>query len=418
MLNFVLVSVLLTTDAILLVNPAPPSVKAIATIHAPDVSEGLFGYAVAVDGSCVAIASGNSEDGTAETGVLRLYDLENSTPANVGALRAPARKWPDGFAAAMSIDTSSLFVGAPLDAQFGWDTGAAWMYERSNGSKFQLLGRITPPEPQPGAKFGDAVAIDGNVAIVGAPREDTHAMDAGVVHLFERRSNVWQWVTAIKAPDGAEADFFGASVALAGEWAAVGAWADDDHGEKTGAVWLYRITKEGAEVWGKLVPKSVKERDRFGWAVQFCGGDLLVSSCGANNTQGEVHCFRQDRGAWQQTHTLFDPDGSAGDFFGYALAAQGTIAVVGSPGANSLDGKATVYRHWQNEWRHLESLEVIAEHSDGEAQPLAFGWSVATDGTRILIGRINDVDAQPEPGRAWLYEVIPNLHGATAEADD
>ncbi|MEC9233030.1 MAG: hypothetical protein VX403_03895, partial [Planctomycetota bacterium] len=55
----------------------------------------------------------------------------------------------------------------------------------------------------------------------------------------------------------------------------------------------------------------------------------------------------------------------------------------------------------QEAWRWQASLGA---GRDGFEQPSQFGWSVEAHGPRVLVGRIDDADGVPEPGRAWLVE--------------
>lgn len=55
---------------------------------------------------------------------------------------------------------------------------------------------------QAGAEFGDAVAIDGNTAIVGAWREDSNSyVDAGAIYIFSRSGSTWSLATGGQAAD-------------------------------------------------------------------------------------------------------------------------------------------------------------------------------------------------------------------------
>ena len=66
-----------------------------------------------------------------------------------------------------------------------------------------------------------------------------------------------------------------------------------------------------------------------------------------------------------------------------------------------MDGGVDLFKLEAGTWRWIQ--RVTPSRKDWH-QPHQFGWSVTTDGTRILVGRIDDADGQAEPGRAWLLE--------------
>jgi hypothetical protein len=78
---------------------------------------------------------------------------------------------------------------------------------------------------------------------------------------------------------------------------------------------------------------------------------------------------------------------------------------VGSPGATTQSkwsGRASVYRGDGTNWHRLGA---VSSASDLGGQPVQFGWTVATDGKRMMVGRIDDADGPAVAGRAWLLGV-------------
>jgi hypothetical protein len=362
-----------------------------------------FGYSVAINGDLVAIANGQAEDGSIEAGSVHLHSLTPRHEPSPPLLQAPKRRWPDRFGAAMSFDGESLLIGAPQDSEHGWDAGAAWLF-RETDSGWGLADRLEPIRIESGARFGRSLALDGAHAVVGAPRTDAGVLDGGAAHVFTEGTSGWRHAGRLVAPDRSAADFFGDSVALKEEWIAVGAWGDDDHGEKTGSVWIYRLMDERWAAWEKLLPRMTRARDRFGWRTAFAGDQLVVSACCADESTGLVCIYDCDGEHWSLVQELRDPDGREGDWFGFALAAQDDLLLVGAPGAGgetALEGRVLIYRRTDIEWVLLGSV------SDGPGegvQPVQFGWTVATDGVHGIAGRIDDADGPSEAGRAWLID--------------
>ena len=77
--------------------------------------------------------------------------------------------------------------------------------------------------------YGYSVSISGDYAIVGAKQEDHNETGgqfldkAGAAYILKNNSGTWTVVQKLVAPDRAEDDEFGYSVAISGDYAIVGA---------------------------------------------------------------------------------------------------------------------------------------------------------------------------------------------------
>ena len=79
-------------------------------------------------------------------------------------------------------------------------------------------------------RFGTAVSLSGDYAIVGAKNEDPDGADnAGAAYIYKRdgTTGVWGDEQKIVASDKQANDIFGESVSISGDYAIVGARGDD-----------------------------------------------------------------------------------------------------------------------------------------------------------------------------------------------
>jgi len=60
--------------------------------------------------------------------------------------------------------------------------------------------------------FGAAVAVYGDVALAGVPRDDTQGEDSGAVYVYARSGTDWKHEALLVAGDGTDQDWFGASL--------------------------------------------------------------------------------------------------------------------------------------------------------------------------------------------------------------
>ncbi len=140
----------------------------------------------------------------------------------------------------MTLHGDRLAIGAPMaDEDTTVDTGAVYVFERGS-SGFSQVARLVITEHRAGDALGPN-AFDGDLLVVGAPGFDrVGRMDGGQIFLFERSSGGgFTEVGTVYASAPALSDRFGASVALSGEIALVGAQGVDGATDDEGAVYVF-----------------------------------------------------------------------------------------------------------------------------------------------------------------------------------
>ena len=110
------------------------------------------------------------------------------------------------FGFSVKIDGDYAIVSAPLDDNArGEDAGSAYIYERHSGENWigpiaLSLSNLIEADSQ----FGASIAIDGNTAIVGAPYDDNGnhpvGVDAGRAYIYERSSITGRWLDPAPLP--------------------------------------------------------------------------------------------------------------------------------------------------------------------------------------------------------------------------
>ena len=344
--------------------------------------------------------------------IATAHRLNDPTRNGSRIIHAPDRNWPDEFGSDMASCDRRLLIGAPGDSEVDWDSGAAWLYELQD--EWALVSALQPKIVESGARFGDAVALDGDWAAIGAPRSDGAGIASGAVHVFNGSSGSWYETERIEAPDGSSGDFFGDSVALSGRWLAVGSWGDDDRGEKSGSVWIFHRERDGWRPVQKIVPHELKSRDLFGYSLELLGDWLLVGSSGWNTNQGAIYAFKLEGAIWRKNQMLHAKGGTSEEWLGYSLSVTQTLMVAGVPGRrneNNMNGGVDLFKLESGDWNWVQRVEPSGEDWQ---QPNQFGWSVSTDGRRIMVGRIDEADGPAEAGRAWLIESKKNVRTASA----
>ena len=91
--------------------------------------------------------------------------------------------------------------------------------------------------------FGRSVSIHGDWQAVGAPGRNN---DTGAAYLFESNGGAWtQPPQKLQACDKGRGDFFGISVSISGDRAAVGADRQDEGAPNPGAAYLFESSPCG-----------------------------------------------------------------------------------------------------------------------------------------------------------------------------
>lgn len=174
----------------------------------------LFGTAIAVDGETVLIGAPYAEPDGAQTGAVYVYDLVDGTWQRQSVLSPTDSTGADDglFGQAVALDGEIAAVGAPEI-----ESGRAYVFERSD-TGWDLQASVTTPQADESADFGQSVALADGRLLVGAP----HANVTGRAFVFTA-SDGWTKPLRLRAADAHEDAEFGADVALAGETALVGA---------------------------------------------------------------------------------------------------------------------------------------------------------------------------------------------------
>ncbi len=240
----------------------------------------LFGWSVGISGDTAIVgAYGDDDDGS---GSGSAYLFSTTSGLQLHKLVASDGNSGDNFGRAVAIDGATAIVGSAGDDDNGGSSGSAYLYDVATGEQiFKLL-------PNDGAavdRFGASVAISGSIAIVGANREDGNSQDLGAAYLFDTTTG--QQLFKLVADDAAWQDEFGVSVGISGNVAVVGAWKSDAIGIDSGAAYLFDVST-GQQI-AKLVPSDIGASFLFGFAVAIGGApgsEVAIAGTYRDNDNG------------------------------------------------------------------------------------------------------------------------------------
>lgn len=95
------------------------------------------------------------------------------------------------------------------------------------------------------AQYGVSIDLDGDLAAVGAEQAAGAAPYAGAAYVLHRGADgLWSETGKLYADDGANDDFFGHAVGLAGNTAVVGAYYSDAYGAESGSAYVFSVSDD------------------------------------------------------------------------------------------------------------------------------------------------------------------------------
>ncbi|MBC8309880.1 MAG: hypothetical protein H8E83_05125 [Planctomycetes bacterium] len=300
-----------------------------------------LGWAVDIEGDVIAAgASWANETGIKSGGV---YMFRRTKTWAQEALIVPSDLPAEAnFGHAVDLDEQSLIVGAPYIDEDVNAKGVAYIFRDVNGDWVQEA-RISPGDTN--VNFaGAAVAIDGDYAVIGAPRDNGNGVSAGSIFVYERNAK-GSWILMQRlVPDTPEPySYFGNSVAIIGGTIIVGAEYSDQVGSNAGAAFVFDLSNN---VWSQsqiLTPNDPWAWTHFGGSIDMQGGRVVIGAYGDPNSNGGAYVFQLGDNGYEQTALLLASDGSYGDRFGNSVACGTEFVVTGAPHWSGKQGCGYVY---------------------------------------------------------------------------
>jgi hypothetical protein len=233
-----------------------------------------FGFNVAVEGN-TAVVGAPFDGGPGPDfgrGAVYVYVRSGSQWSLQQRLLAPDGTGGDGFGVSVSLNGNTLVAGASVDTVGGrTQQGSAYVFVRS-GTTWSFQQQLFAGDGQASDFFGTRVAISGDQALIGAPEHDPAGLsNAGAAYLFLRVGTAWALERKLTANDGRASDRFGQAVALRGITAVIGATIRDD-----GVAYVFRRESTGFTQRETLTPSD--PTSRFGSSVALDGSIILVGA--------------------------------------------------------------------------------------------------------------------------------------------
>jgi hypothetical protein len=291
-----------------------------------------------------------------------------------------------GYSVAMSGNT--IAVGSPY-ASIGSNVhqGAIYVFTKpaSGWTNMTQTAKLTASDGVQWETLGFSVAFSGNTIVAG-----TQA--AGRVYIFVQPAGGWVDGTETAELSGFGDDYFGSSVAIAGNTIV----AAEGEGIAKGAALVFVKPSGGWQSTSTynaaLTASDGLANDELGYSVSISGNTIVVGAPGCNTFQGAAYIFVKPAGGWADTTQiakLTASDGSIYDDFGDSVAISGATIAVGAPNAvtGTTVGKAYVFVEPSGGWANATQTAEL--YPSDSRQNLYFGWSAAVLGNIVTMGALN-----------------------------
>ena len=218
-----------------------------------------------------------------------------------------------------------------------------------------------------------------------------------------------QQLIELTAPDGGANSYFGESVAIAGDTIAVESFSNENG---QGAVYVYVKPATGwqnATVTAELTAAGVSS----GWlaapvVISPDGNTIVVSGIFSGTAYPVVFVYEKPAGGWvnmTQTAELYATGGGVFDF-GYSIATDGTDVLVGARGCSGdgdfSPGEAYLFVKPAGGWTNMSQTAMLEETNPDDCDD--YGAAVAIQGNTAVVGKSGGGMTPPVvPGSLYIF---------------
>ena len=359
------------------------------------------------------VAGGGDIDN--DSGAVYVFH-KTTTASEVAKLTASEREYNGHFGESVDMAGDIIVVGGYYCDD---DTGAVYIFRKPAAGWTDTIETaiLTASDRKNYQAFGRDVCIYGDYIAIGVSKDDKNGDNSGAVYIFKKPASGWKDTTEtaqLTASDAEVDDGLGRSVCLSNGRLFSGSTGNDDHGDNSGAVYLFE--KTGPE-WttmqetAKFVPEKYLHNtyDYFGVAASMDGEYAVITAPGYKNYQGCAYVLHFNGSDWEKIARLTASDGKPDDYFGTDVGIYGTDIIISAKNADgntNKTGAVYIFERPAGGWKDTtETLKIIA--SDG-MQDDRFGEIVAINGEYCAVGAPGNDFISNSSGAIYIFEKAQN----------
>jgi len=361
--------------------------------------EDWFGYSVAVQQDTAVVGAWGHQGEKERSGAAYVFSRTTTGWGAPLELTQADPAYDHRFGNSVALAAGDILVGAHHDESEVWASGSVYIF-RHDGSAWKQVQKLLPDQKVDDGRFGITLAASESTVVVGSR--------AGEAYVIVQEGGTWKLQAVLKANDGAGADErFGLRVAIDADVAVIGAPDATVKESLDGAAYVFARTGSAWTLAHKLSAPAAAAYDSFGNAVAVSGDTILIGSPfddEAGSDAGAVYVIRKNGSTWDVQDKIMPTGLKAGNKFGDALSIFGDIAVVGAPGDDQVAtsaGAAYILQKIAGTWTVRDKIVRSASGAED-----GFATAVATDGKTLIIGSPGDDHAATDAGMAYSYRLL------------
>lgn len=310
-----------------------------------------FGVSVAIQDDYILVGANNANGIKKKTGAAYLFQFKNNEWKLIQKIFAPDGNSDDNFGQCVSLHNDIIAVGAYTHSSNSNKNsdepnheGACYIFKKDKTAKFSMLQKLESNSPSKTDNyFGRSVSVYGNQLVVGAWGDSTHTTKSGAVYFYKRINSSAQYESTEKFfhPTEQSNAYFGFSVSTFGTLTLVGSHGDNNSGEQSGAVYVFKKVGGTWKHFDTLNPDRLRNANsQFGYQVNVKNNRIIVSAFRDDNDiddGGSSYLYVYENDEISKVTNLVPEQIHKADTFGSGVAIDDDYAIIGAKGDNGQD---------------------------------------------------------------------------------
>jgi hypothetical protein len=237
-------------------------------------NNGNFGESIVLDKDIMIVKNDDESVDIFTTDDQGIYSQKQQLTASDAAEN-------DSFGTSIAFDNGVIIVGAiGVDGDNGANSGSVYVFKADEQGFYSQSQKLIASDGAEKDYFGRSIVIDNGTIVVGVSHDDDNGFYSGSAYIFTANDQgIYSQSQKLIPKDNASHDYFGNSVAIENGVIVVGAKHDDDKGGSSGSVYVFTADTQGIYSQShKLAASDGEVSDIFGTSVALDNGVIFVTA--------------------------------------------------------------------------------------------------------------------------------------------
>lgn len=294
-----------------------------------------FGFSIATHGDWLAIGSRSVRSGANHSGIITMFRRQNESWVKQEVLSMETNPKIDFIGVSISMNESYLVAGGQDHHEASTTGGGVVIYKRENGN-WSLMQEITLDADAIHFEFGRSVALsEENELFIGAPRASSPDSLAGAVFIYElSNSDIWERKHLLQSPNPQLREFFGDAIAEDNGILVIGAPGGINDSIPTGSAYVFKKMGHSWILVEHLHPGFPQTNMKYGSEVDISNGLITIGARRLNRNMhraaGGAFVYLMQNESIAEYVVLSSHQPQEFGLFGSSVAVHGNHVLVGA----------------------------------------------------------------------------------------